>query len=64
MVELKQLPAGVVRFYGSLDFALDTIGAKQITLILTSKLDDPFDPYFFFETDFGEVYRAVVDYVS
>jgi hypothetical protein len=41
------------------DFALDTIGALEITLVDASLLNDPFDPYFFFETDFGEDYNAL-----
>jgi hypothetical protein len=58
-----KFPAQVLRFYGNADFAIDTIGAREITLVSTSLLNDPFDPYFFFETDFGEDYSMLVDYV-
>jgi hypothetical protein len=58
-----KFPTQVLRFYGNADFALDTIGAQEITLVSTSLLNDLFDPYFFFETDFGEDYSALVDYV-
>jgi hypothetical protein len=58
-----KFPTQVLRFYGNADFALDTIGAQEITLVSTSLLNDPFDPYFFFETDFGEDYGELVDYV-
>lgn len=58
------LPLSVVRFYGNLGYALDTIRARQITLINSSKLNDPFDPYLFFETDFEENYSSLIDYVS
>jgi hypothetical protein len=57
------VPPRVVRFYGNIDFALDTIAHKQAILIHASKLNDPFDPYFFFETDFNENYDRLLEYV-
>jgi hypothetical protein len=53
----------VVRFYGNFDFALDAIANRQVTFIHVTKLNDQFDPYFFFETDFDVSYTRLVDYV-
>ena len=64
MNQARIFPERVVRFYSNVDFALDAIGTQQITLIHASKLNDPFDPYLFFETDFAEKYESLVDYVS
>ena len=50
-------PATVTRFYGTADYALDVIRAKQIAFVHVSLLNDPFDPYCFFETDFEGKYR-------
>ena len=50
----KRPPKHVTRFYGNVDYALDVIANRQITLTHVSTLNDPFDPYFFLETDFGE----------
>ena len=57
------LPKKVVRFYGNTDFALDAIAHQQVTLVHVSKLNDPFDPYFFFETDFDADYDRLCAYV-
>jgi hypothetical protein len=58
------LPQRVVRFYGNTDFALDAIAHRQVTFVHLSKLNDPFDPYFFFETDFGSEYDGLLAYVQ
>jgi hypothetical protein len=58
------LPATVVRFYGNVDYALDTIAHRQIIFIHVSKLNDPFDPYFFFETDFDGTYEQLFSWVQ
>ena len=63
MTARSKLPPKVVRFYGNVDFALDTIAHRQITLVHVSKLNDPFDPYFFFETDFGGNYDKLLEHV-
>jgi Protein of unknown function (DUF2971) len=63
MITLSKLPKLVVRFYGNLDFALDAISSRQIALIHVSKINDPFDPYFYFETDFNEDYDRLMAYV-
>lgn len=61
---MTTIPKGVVRFYGNIQYALESIGFKQITLLHPDKLNDPFDPYFFFETDFDDRYSDLVDYVQ
>jgi Protein of unknown function (DUF2971) len=58
------LPKRVVRFYSNLDFALDVVSTRQIAIVHVSKFNDPFDPYFYFETDFGEDYDKLVEYVQ
>ena len=63
MTTLFRLPKRVVRFYGNLDFALDVISTRQIALIHVSKINNPFDPYFYFETDFNEDYDRLIAYV-
>jgi hypothetical protein len=60
----SHLPGHVVRFYGTVDFALDAIAHRQVTFVHASKLNDPFDPYFFFETDFDENYETLLRYVQ
>jgi hypothetical protein len=64
MTAKSRLPKHVVRFYGNVDFALDTVAHRQAILVHVSNLNDPFDPYFFFETDFGEKYSALLEYIS
>jgi len=59
----SHLPNYVVRFYGTVDFALDAIANRQVTFVHASKLNDPFDPYFFFETDFKNSYQSLLEYV-
>jgi hypothetical protein len=56
-------PHKVVRFYGNTDFALEAVAGRQVTLVHVSKLNDPFDPYFFFETDFENDYDRLLSYV-
>ncbi|MGO9755413.1 MAG: DUF2971 domain-containing protein [Roseiarcus sp.] len=63
MAAKSHLPKHVVRFYGTVDFALDAIAHRQVTFVHTSKLNDPFDPYFFFETDFEGSYANLLKYV-
>lgn len=64
MTTKEPLPKQVVRFYGNADFALEAIANRQLTFVHVSKLNDPFDPYFFFETDFENKYNALLDYVN
>ncbi|HEV2172570.1 MAG TPA: DUF2971 domain-containing protein, partial [Nitrospira sp.] len=52
-------PAGVTRFYGNTDFGLDVLDNRQIALVRVTLLNDPFDPYGFFETDFGGYFNLL-----
>ena len=56
-------PKQVTRFYGNVDFAMDVIKNRQITFVHVSLLNDPFDPYCFLETDFGDSYENLIAYV-
>ena len=57
-------PPQVTRFYGTTDFALDVIENKQIAFVHALKLNDPFDPYGFFETDFEDSYAKLLQHVQ
>jgi Protein of unknown function (DUF2971) len=57
MTVLMETPTTVTRFYGSVDFAVDAIENRQIALVHVKALNDPFDPYCVFETDFGDTYQ-------
>ncbi len=56
-------PSHVVRFYGECEYALESIVSKQIAFIRNSELNDPFDPYFIFETDFDDDYDKLTEFV-
>ena len=58
------VPANATRFYGNANFALDVVVNRKIAFIHTSLLNDPFDPYGFFETDFGENYARLIQHVK
>jgi hypothetical protein len=53
-------PQQVTRFYGTVDYAMDVIKNRQIAFVHASMLNDPFDPYCFFETDFGDSYQNLI----
>jgi hypothetical protein len=55
-------PATVTRFYGNTSFGLDVLEDQQVALVRVTLLNDPFDPYGFFETDFGN-YVDLLKYV-
>jgi hypothetical protein len=57
-------PPQVTRFYGTIDYAIDVTKNMQIAFVHASKLNDPFDPYCFFETDFGDSYSNLVEFVK
>jgi len=57
-------PKRVMRFYGNTDYALQSIGFREINFVHRDKLNDPFDPHFSFATDFGENYETLIDFVS
>ena len=56
-------PQQVTRFYGTVNYAMDVIKNKQIAFVHASMLNDPFDPYCFFETDFEDSYKNLVAHV-
>ncbi len=56
-------PKRVVRFYSNTDYAMQAIGFREITYVRIDQLNDPFDPPFFFITDFGNSYADLFDYV-
>src|SRR5271165_199021 len=58
-----ETPQQVVRFYGTVDYAIDVIKNRQIAFAHVSTLNDPFDPYYFFETDFGDSYQNLIAHV-
>jgi hypothetical protein len=57
-------PDRVTRFYGNPDYALETIASRQITFVHVSALNDPFDPYFFLEIEFGDSYQTLHEYIK
>jgi hypothetical protein len=58
------IPEHVTRFYGNCDFALDVIENGHLAFVHASILNDPFDPYGFLETDFGESYASLLYHVQ
>jgi len=56
-------PSKVTRFYGTVDYAMDVLENRRIAFVHISMLNDPFDPYCFFETDFGDSYQNLLAYV-
>ncbi len=43
---------------------MDVIKNRQIAFVHISMLNDPFDPYCFFETDFGDTYLNLITHVK
>ena len=64
MIEMPSVPQYVTRFYRDLDFALDVVANRQITFVHVSTLNDPFDPYFFMETDFGGSRNVLLKHIA
>jgi hypothetical protein len=56
-------PDLLTRFYGNTLFATEVLAERKIAFVHTSKLNDPFDPYFFFETEFREDYQKLLQYI-
>jgi Protein of unknown function (DUF2971) len=56
-------PVGVIRFYGNPNFALDVLENRHVALVRVTLLNDPFEPYGFFETDFNG-YADLLKYVQ
>jgi hypothetical protein len=57
------IPQQVTRFYADVDFAMDVIKNMQIAFVHVSMLNDPFDPYCFFETDFDDKYLNLIAHI-
>lgn len=64
LMTMIQLPKRVIRFYGNVQYALGCIALKQITFLHMDKLNDPFDPYYYFETSFNEDYQEIVNFIQ
>ncbi len=60
----QETPDQVIRFYGKIDYALESTALKQITFIHLSKLNDPFDPALDNLTDFHNKYESLLAYVQ
>jgi hypothetical protein len=58
------VPVTVTRFYGTVEYALDLIRNRELAFVHVSLLNDPFDPYCFFETDFEGKYPNLLRYVQ
>jgi len=64
MTTVIEVPKRVARFYGTIDYAMDVVENSQIAFVHVSMLNDPFDPYCFFETDFGDSYQNLIAQVK
>jgi hypothetical protein len=60
---MTEPPKYVMRFYRNLEYALECIALKQITLPHIDKLNDPFDLYYYFETNCAD-YQVFINYVK
>ncbi|KIE59151.1 hypothetical protein A946_03865 [Methylacidiphilum kamchatkense Kam1] len=60
---MKDIPTSVIRFYGEPKYALEVVEKKEITFIHNYLMNDPFDPYLVFETDFEKNYQALLQHV-
>jgi hypothetical protein len=49
---MSYTPATLTRFYGNPCFGLDVLENLQVAFVRVTLLNDPFDPYGFFETEF------------
>jgi hypothetical protein len=61
---IPAIPKYVTRFYGNPDYGNEVIHDLEIAFTHKSVLNDPFDPYLFFETDFNENYSALMDHIK
>ncbi|MGA3002622.1 MAG: DUF2971 domain-containing protein [Acetobacteraceae bacterium] len=57
-------PPRLTRFYGNIDFAKDVFRTKSIAFVHVSLMNDPFDPYFEFVTDFEGRYPAILSWIE
>jgi hypothetical protein len=49
---MSYTPPSLTRFYGTPRFGLDVLDNRQVSFVRVTLLNDPFDPYGFFETEF------------
>jgi hypothetical protein len=63
MTEEREIPKRVTRFYGTVEYATDVLQNAQIAFVHVSMLNDPFDPYCFFETDFRDSYQNLMAHI-
>jgi hypothetical protein len=61
---MRPPPARLTRFYSNIDFAKDVFQSQSITLIRVMLMNDPFDPYFEFLTDFEDRYSAILNWIA
>jgi hypothetical protein len=57
-------PRHVIHFYANTQYALESVGFKEITFLHPDKLNDPFDPPFWFATDFDKDYQTLMNYIQ
>lgn len=57
-------PTHVTRFYSQDKYARELIRTRLITFIHVDLVNDPFDPYMFFETNFGDSYTNLLKHVQ
>lgn len=60
MHPLKPLPERIMRFYGNTNYALECIQVNKITFVRSTELNDPFDPWLGFVTDFNDDYNLLI----
>lgn len=60
----QKIPQYVLRFYGETKYALECIALKQITFLHLTKLNDPFDLVWDFDTDFNDNYAFLLSCVQ
>lgn len=46
------------------EYALDVLRSETLAFIHISKMNDPFDPYFFFELDFDGKYSSILNWAA
>ena len=64
MMQSPNLPNALARFYGKTEYALDVLRSETLAFIHISKMNDPFDPYFFFELDFDGKYSSTLNWAA
>ncbi len=57
-------PPRLTRFYGDIEFAKDVFQTRSVALVHVSQMNDPFDPYFEFLTDFEDRYPAILKWIE